>query len=202
MKYIFCISFILFCFCSSQKQGGDIEIEQINSNYPIILRGDISMKKIYRIHFPLVFNIKKITSNDIRIYSSKYNERGKYRTDYHKGWWSNSALIHVLNNKNQLEVPKNKDERELLSKSKMQEYVFYTTHTPDTAQHVQAIFKPYLEKMLLMNKDTIYIESIQELKKTNPTFLEGFLGGDSICINYTKEEGRRLDCIYLPVEIK
>ena len=191
---------IFCCSCNSQNLQGDIEVKQIESNYPIIIGGNTSENMIYQISFPLVYNIKKDISTDIQLYTADYNEGGKY--NYEKGSWSRRALIHVLNEQNQLEITKHNDERELLSKYVMREYVFYTSHTPDTSQHVRAIFKPYLEKMKRLGKDTLHIESIQQLKKMNPDLLEGFLAGDSICIKYTKEEKRKLGNFFLPVEIK
>jgi hypothetical protein len=180
--------------CSSQRQSKDSEIEakQIESNYPIVIKGSISKERVYEIIFPLVFMINKNVSEDIVIFSSEFTYNGKYGI-------KKSFLYDVYPLS-----PEGKalsDKYETLNHSP-KEYVYWVSYEPNKTQGTENLIHPYLDLMKGQGKNTIHIESIQELKKTNPAFLEGFLGNDSIAIGYLINEKRNVRYTVLPVEIR
>lgn len=179
--------------CSSQRQNKDSEIEakQIESNYPIVIKGSISKGRVYEIIFPLVFMINKNVFEDIVIYSSEFTYNGKYGIK--KGFLYKYPLS-----------PEGKalSDKYMTLNHSPKEYIYWVSYEPNKTQGTENLIHPYLDLMKKQGKNTIYIESIQELKKTNPAFLEGFLGNDSIAIGYLINEKRNVRYTVLPVEIK
>lgn len=179
---------LLFCSCSSQNKEY-ISVEQIDSNYPIRIGGDTTKNIIYQIGFPFVYKIKKNTFEKIRLYRGNYI----YNAEYSKNRGSNVSLLST-----KMEYL-NKDE--FLGRL-TKEYIFMSSHIPDTTRDIKILLQPYLNRMRKEKKNTIYIESIQELKKTNPELLIGLINGDSIGIMYTRNENKNLGEVFLPVEMK
>lgn len=65
------------------------------------------------------------------------------------------------------------------------EYVVYTRHYDiDTSERVQNLFASYVSRMKTEGKDTLHIETISQLKQTNPDLVYGFLQRDSIELDF------------------
>lgn len=85
------------------------------------------------------------------LYTSKYNK------------------LHQIDRLQEVDVVKNK-------------FVVYTRHSIsyDISDEIGRFFQPYYDYMYENHKDTLHIESIQQLKNKNPNLANTFLQGDSI----------------------
>ena len=194
MKKIFIILFILLLdACSSSKNVKDlIKVEQIESIYPVEIYATKSKNRIHAINYPLTYRIKKTNAETTYlIRHGNYYYGNKY---CYKGHWYGGGTLFLCKD------GMLKEDVEYLN-TDYNEYVAYTHHYDiDSTKSVQQMFQPYLEKMKQENKDTLHIESIQELKKINPELINGFLQGDSIRFRF--RYGKKYGTITLPVEVK
>lgn len=185
------ILLLLFCACFSQRKEY-IRVEQVDSNYPIMIGGDTTKNVIFKIGFPLVYKIKKNVFENIDFHRSVYMYNGEFR----KGQKEEQSIIPYAS---YFKVLSKKEEA---VKYFPKEYIYWTSHIPDTTLVVRELLQPYLDRIRKEKKNPIQIESIQELKKTNPAFLKGFLSDDSIAIGYLTNEKRTIRYTVLPVEIR
>lgn len=149
-----------------------------------------------RIGFPLAYKIRKNTDSKIRLSEPYYLYQSNSVRGFNRGW--DGALMFIVEN-DTLSDLRDIDKRRRLSKDTIKEYAFRTSHELSEDFAVQSLFAPYLEKMKKSGNHVLYIESIQELKKTNSTLPNIFLQGDSIGISFYKDGFYN---VLLPVEVK
>ena len=197
------VGFIIIA-CSSTSNSSMINIKQINSNYPIIVRTNRENNKIGAVDFPLVFNVSKNVTKQISILDyPEYKRNSKYViNEYDKYWNTNTHIVFNINNV--LMRPKNKIDDTLMSlNNKVKQVVVYIKYyNLSKNDEVQKLCSSYLERAKSMDKDTLHIESIQQLKQTNPNFVNDFLQGDSIRFDFYLKDDQRFYHIDLPVEVK
>ena len=189
MKKISILIIFFICSCSTNRHIDDlVQIEQINSNYPVILRGDIEKNEIFALKFMFAYKIRKKSSKkiDLKRDCNYYSKR--------RGNWRGGNFAY-LNKNGELS-----NDTEYLDYNYKEYYVGYQYGYLDSDTLTQRIFQPYMEKTKQENKDTLHIESIQELKKINPELINGFLQGDSIRFRF--RYGKKYGTITLPVEVK
>jgi len=178
---------VLFCCCNLSEKKEDISLEQIPSDYPIILRGDTINNRVRLIHNQLAYRIKKNSLSEVRITNPTYYYGGSYVQEEYKSWWG-ALLISIVNNNEQMEIIGLNDDRRSLDRFSFKSYIFQTKHSPDTAQSVQKKFEPYINRMKLLGKDTLHIGTLQQLKSIDPDLVENLFVGDSIGIDYIKDD--------------
>ncbi len=72
-------------------------------------------------------------------------------------------------------------------------------HFLDSTKSIQQQFKPYIEKILKENKDTLHIGTVAEFKKKHKELFEKLTKNDSISIQFL--DGKKLgERITVPVE--
>ncbi|WP_302258963.1 hypothetical protein [uncultured Bacteroides sp.] len=163
---------IAFLSCSSNKK---LVVEQTNSNYPIILVKGKNSNKIATIRFPLVFNISKSSfENDVKIGSLSYLYNSSLSK---KATWMAGAILYSSQN-DELQPIKGLQKIDLTKK----EFVVYTRHyiSYSINDDLGHFFQPYYDYMSENSKDTLHIESLQQLKKREPDLINAFLQGDSL----------------------
>ena len=163
---------IAFLSCSSNKR---LVVEQTNSNYPIILVKGKNSNKIATIRFPLVFNISKSSfDNDVKIGSLSYLYNSSLSK---KATWMAGAILYSSQN-DELQPTKRLQKIDLTKK----EFVVYTRHyiSYSINDDLGHFFQPYYDYMIDNHKDTLHIESLQQLKKREPDLVNAFLQGDSL----------------------
>lgn len=158
--------------CSSNKK---LVVEQTDSNYPIVLVKGKDSNKIATVRFPLVFNISKSSfDNDVKIASLSYLYNSSLSK---KATWMAGAILYSSQN-DELQPTKGLQEIGLAKK----EFIVYTRHyvsyhTNDDLGH---FFQPYYDYMIDNHKDTLHIESLQQLTRRKPDLVNAFLQGDSL----------------------
>jgi len=158
--------------CSSNKR---LIVEQIDSNYPIILVKGKNSNKIATIRFPLAFNISKSSlGNDVKIGSLSYLYNSALSE---KATWMAGAILYSYQN-NELKPTKGLQKINLTKK----EFVVYTRHYVSYGinDDLWQIFQPYYDYMNENHKDTLHIESLRQLKNREPNLVKAFLQGDSL----------------------
>ena len=158
--------------CSSNKR---LIVEQIDSNYPIILVKGKNSNKIATIRFPLAFNISKSSlGNDVKIGSLSYLYNSALSE---KATWMVGAILYSYQN-NELKPTKGLQKINLTKK----EFVVYTRHYVSYGinDDLWQIFQPYYDYMNENHKDTLHIESLRQLKNREPNLVKAFLQGDSL----------------------
>ena len=158
--------------CSSNKR---LIVEQIDSNYPIILVKGKNSNKIATIRFPLAFNISKSSlGNDVKIGSLSYLYNSALSE---KATWMAGAILYSYQN-NELKPTKGLQKINLTKK----EFVVYTRHYVSYGinDDLWQICQPYYDYMNENHKDTLHIESLRQLKNREPNLVKAFLQGDSL----------------------
>ena len=161
----------LFSFSSNKR----LIVEQIDSNYPIILVKGKNSNKIATIRFPLAFNISKSSlDNDVKIGSLSYLYNSALSE---KATWMAGAILYSYQN-NELKPTKGLQKINLTKK----EFVVYTRHYVSYGinDDLWQIFQPYYDYMNENHKDTLHIESLRQLKNREPNLVKAFLQGDSL----------------------
>ena len=158
--------------CSTNKR---LVVEQTSSNYPIVLVKGKDSNKIATVRFPLVFNISKSSfENDVKIGSLSYLYNSSLSK---KVTWMAGAILYSSQN-DELQPTKGLQKIDLTKK----EFVVYTRHyisygINDDLGH---FFQPYYDYMSENHKDTLHIESLQQLTRREPDLVNAFLQGDSL----------------------
>ena len=150
--------------CSSNKR---LIVEQIDSNYPIILVKGKNSNKIATIRFPLAFNISKSSlGNDVKIGSLSYLYNSALSE---KATWMAGAILYSYQN-NELKPTKGLQKINLTKK----EFVVYTRHYVSYGinDDLWQIFQPYYDYMNENHKDTLHIESLRQLKNREPNLVK------------------------------
>ena len=178
--------------CSSNKR---LIVEQIDSNYPIILVKGKNSNKIATIRFPLAFNISKSSlGNDVKIGSLSYLYNSALSE---KATWMAGAILYSYQN-NELKPTKGLQKINLTKK----EFVVYTRHYVSYGinDDLWQIFQPYYDYMNENHKDTLHIESLRQLKNREPNLVKAFLQGDSLL--FRVYYNNKLIPYVVPVQVK
>ncbi|WP_165024390.1 hypothetical protein [Dysgonomonas sp. ZJ279] len=204
IKIIILVLGSLLLSCSSSKPIQEvISIKQIETDYPVIIRGDIDKNEIFSINFHFAFKYKNESSIKRKISIIDYyycKDHGKSYTNAFGGWGGikmyehkNDSLIRIDS------YYKNKP----INFSEDQEFVVYTSHEVDTALIFQSELRPYLEQIKARGtthgKDTLSIGTFNEFKKKHPKLTKILLGGDSIDFRILNSENQMDTLIVLPI---
>ena len=112
--------------------------------------------------------------------------------------WANRNIELYKLNKEKLKRISNNKKKTVPSKGNL-EYIYYTRHFIDSMKTTQQQFRPYIEKMLKENKDTLHIGTVADFKVKHKELFEKLTKNDSISIRFLDGEkmGER---ITVPVE--
>lgn len=193
-KKIVVLSTILIVFLCGCASGNKVNINQISSEYPIVLKKGRGSDKVSAVKIPLAFEISKESLKKVQLANEGYWYNNKYfRRD---SWGAGITTFHVENNTLKANI--------YLQDIKFRKKVFvaYTSHRPQYAEgdELSDFFEPYLKKMRRENKDSLHIESVDILKAKSPRIIENFLCGDSILFRVYC--GHELVTYTYPIQVK
>lgn len=166
---------IIFISCNSNSHKY-LEINQNNTELPIILRlAKDDKSHLIRIQFSRkiqLINKSLFNKSFVRI-NYHYNKTVPMGRDLGIGLFEHDCdnLISIST----------RGEKNILSKSSAN-YILYTRHFVDSTKSIQQQFKPYIEKMLKLGKDTLHIGTVAEFKQTHKELFESLTKNDSISI--------------------
>lgn len=168
------IFLLLFYNCESIKKG--IRINYLDTDMSIIIRMTKEDNSIIGIGFPKKINVenKSFFKESFVKIEYRYNNIPRER-NYGIGLFEqeNEILANISNNK----------KKTIPSKGSVN-YILYTRHFVDSTKSIQQQFKPYIEKMLRLNKDTLHIGTVTEFKKKHKELFESLTKNDSISIRF------------------
>ncbi len=181
-KTLFLLLLILVSACKSSDQK--VSISKIYNQQSVILKINNNLKKITGIKLPL--NIKMSNNNN---FDKDFLSIDYYYDD------QNGAGIELFYNDKRI----SNNSRKTVSPSNEIEFSIYTRHLTDSTKLIQQQFKPYIEKMLKENKDTLHVGTVSDFKKNHKEFFEKLTKNDSISIQFL--DGKKLgERITVPVE--
>ncbi|WP_062060455.1 hypothetical protein [Aquimarina longa] len=178
--------FIFFIACNGSKKV--ISIKQNTNNYPLIIKLSKKHEKIFRIKIPIELELKNNSTRKKDFVTINYeygSNKGIMEYLYKK---TNKKLIEIKNNK-----------KKSIRSGSFDNYIMYSSHKLDSTKSTQQQFKPYVEKMLLENKDTLHIGTVTVFKQKHAELFEKLTKNDSISIQFL--DGKKLgERITVPVE--
>ena len=172
-KHIILYTTISFLLLSCRTSEKTIEINQLKTNYEIVVLLNKEHKKIALIEFPVKIKLKNNSISEKSFSSINY----KY-FPYEKGI---GVPLYVEQNDKLIRIKQSK-KKEIQSKG-IQEYIIYTRHRVDTSRSIQKSFNSYIDKMISSNLDTLTIGTVDEFKKSNRKILDILTDKDSISVD-------------------
>ncbi|MFA9372121.1 MAG: hypothetical protein ACERIH_10465 [Labilibaculum antarcticum] len=171
--FIFATLILLSYCCGNIRKS--INIKQFNVDYPLIIR--LSKENtVIRLQFPkkIIIENKSFFKRDFVEIEYDYKNMPLGR-DLRIGLFEkvNGKLTKVSNNK-----------MKTISAKGSLEFVYYTRHFVDSTKAIQQQFKPYIEKMLRLKKDTLHIGTVVKFKKKHKELFESLTKNDSISIRF------------------
>jgi len=157
-----------------------------NTGLPVIIRYNKKYNFITRVNLPIAIEIK---NNTPKIKSF-------IKIDYMYSPYSEGIGENIYN-KNLVKIKNNKKKE--INSFEIKDYIIYSWYRLDTIKSTQQQFKPYIEKMLSQNKDTLHIGTVSEFKKKHKELFEKLTKNDSISIQFL--DGKKLgERITVPVK--
>ncbi|WP_417237124.1 hypothetical protein [Bizionia paragorgiae] len=101
--------------------------------------------------------------------------------------WRNLGIELYKTNNQKLKRVSNNQRKTIPPKGSL-EYVYYTRHFLDSSKLIQQQFKPYINRMLLENKDTLHIGTLNQFKKHHKELFEELTKNDSISIRISDDK--------------
>ena len=186
-KILILITTICYISCNTSKES--MKIDFIKSTNEITLFYSKKMKATWAISFPMNMNLdcSKSKNNSFRNYSYKYGNSLKGKA---------MKLFSIENG----EFIKQKFTKiKILKKDKKNKFLIISKHFIDTTKSIQQQLKPYIEKMLSENKDTLHIGTVNRFKTKHKELFNRLTKNDSISIQFL--DGKKLgERITVPVE--
>ena len=151
-----------------------IEINQLDTELPVVLRLSVEQKKIRMINFPVKFEIinkslQKRTYSFVQYY-------------YNSSFGGVGVPLYVENNGKLIRISKSKWKE--ISSCGSIIYICYSRHRIDSSRTVQSLLQPYIDKMLISNQDSIVVGSLNEFKMKNEKLVLGLLTKDTISVGF------------------
>ena len=169
--FIFAI-LVLSSYCCGNVHETLI-VRQSNVDYPLIIR--LSKENtIIRLQVPKKIIIENKSFLKESFVEIEYDYKNiPLERDLRIGLFEqeNDTLVKISNNK----------KKTIPSKGNVN-YILYTRHFVDSTKSIQQQFKPYIEKMLKLGKDTLHIGTVAEFKQTHKELFESLTKNDSISI--------------------
>lgn len=137
--------------------------------------------------------------NKLELNNDSYFKKTFIEFDYHynekESRWRNLGI--EMYNLSDFKNTPTQGKKTILGNKKLA-YIYYTRHFLDSTKSIQQQFKPYIEKMLAQNKDTLHIGTVSEFKQRHKVLFEKLTKNDSISIQFL--DGKKLgERITVPV---
>ncbi|MBL4559645.1 MAG: hypothetical protein JKX79_01535 [Labilibaculum sp.] len=172
MRYVYIIFIFTLCFVCCKPILEITKIEQLDSKQGVILWHSVKMNTIWAISLPIEI---KITNSSLKkrsflnykyIYGNQLKGKAMKLYSLEKG----KVIQNSISKKNNLNAESSKI------------YLIYSKHFVDTVKFSNIFFKPYIEKMLRLEKDTLHVGTVVEFKKKHKELFESLTKNDSISI--------------------
>ena len=131
---------------SFQHKTNLVLVEQIESNFPIVIRYDSIKDYIFRIQFPLMFKVCNISNSNKQMgHISYYYKDIKYALSYEQGW--NYNLLVNKEKNGELLTPYRRG-RIVIDSLSNEIFVFHTGHSIRYEDSIlQSVFRPFISQI-------------------------------------------------------
>ena len=175
--------------CDSIKRN--IIINQKKTTTTIIIKSSLKDSIIYNIKIPNRLKIKNKSLLNESFIMIEYLYK-----DSLSNWANRNIELYKVKGKKLERISNNK--KKTIPSNESLEYIYYTRHFIDSTKSIQEQFKPYIEKMLAENKDTLHIGTVDEFKQKHKELFKKLTKNDSISIQFL--DGKKLgERITVPV---
>lgn len=168
MKYTGIFLCVLCMFACSNR----FHIEKNHSNKPVIVRVNKSIKMITVIKFPFDFILKNPNFLDMKFGSIDYQY-------FHK---EGGISIELYLDDQRI----TNDQLKVVRARERINFHIYTRHLADSSSITQNQLKPYVQKMLELDQDTLHVGTVAEFKKRHPELFKMLTENDTISIRHLK----------------
>ena len=164
-----CALLLIFTISSCVK---DLNINRIDSKHPVIVKMNIEDQVITGIKFPF----------ELSVSNRNLSNKGFGDIIYKYGFKNRGAGIEIYHGNERIPiegikyVPAGKDEN----------YFIYSRHFTDFSETTQNQLKPYVQKMLELNQDTLHVGTVAEFKEHHPELFKMLTENDTISIRHLK----------------
>lgn len=174
LKIIVVVSVLVFSLNSCKDTKEAIVIEQLKTDYPVVLRMSSKYKKVFLIKLPLKLKIK---NNSLR-------RRSFTSIDYkYKPYsWSHGIVLCREQEKNLKRISNNKLKH--IYPYEEEVFVFKTYHRLDSSQTFQKYFSEDIKKMIALNQDTLLVGNLDHFKCNYKEIFDQLVNNDSIIIDF------------------
>lgn len=189
-KIILVISIFFFSSCKNTNEA--IVIEQLKTNYPVVLRMSSKFKKIIGIKLPLKLKIK---NNSLR-------RRSFIAIDYeYKSTNRNLGIELYREERKKLKRISNNKLKHIYPYEE-EVFVFKSRHVIDSSKVFQKHLIQYVNKMLALKQDTLVVGDLDHFKRNNKDVFNQIVRDDLISIKFwNPKAGDKLNgIISVPVE--
>lgn len=188
-KFGYIILLILIMpLCSFRSIGDSIKVEQVASDYPIIVRK--SNNGIYRISYPLVYRIHNSSAKRYKIRVDYYYGNPPYSYSLASEW----SPVFVMRNVNNEIVRATERGRLIIEGLETKEYIVYPGHSVPKEGSLQCLLEAYINKSNSLpcpyKTDTVYygntlkMGKLSDFRKAHPDVVNAFLGKDSVVFGF------------------
>lgn len=175
LKKIVILTILLFIFHSCKCNKGNIDVINTKINHPVILRLSKTYLKIFRVKIPTKIILKNNLTRKKEFVNFKYN----YGSTKNKG-----IIEFVFKETENKLIEIDNDSKKTIHPYDEKEFIIYSSHKVDSTKLTQQQFKPYIEKMLAENKDTLHIGTVAEFAKKHKALFETLTKNDSISVQF------------------
>lgn len=165
---------LVILFCSFNSIGDSIKVEQVASDYPILVRK--SNNGIFRISYPLVYRIHNSSTKRYRIRVNYYYGNPPYSYSLTSEW---SPVIVLRNFNNEIVR-----ERMIIEGLETKEYIVYPGHSVPKEDSLQCLLETYFNKNDSLpcpyKMDTLYYKNalkmgkLSDFRKAHPDVVNDF----------------------------
>ena len=194
--------------CSFHSAGDSIKVEQVASDYPIIVKSNHNVG-FFRIYYPLVYRIHNPSTKRYSFKVDYYYGNPPYSYSLTSEW---SPIIFVQRNVNNEIVGARERGRLLIGSLETKEYIVYPGHTIPKGDSLQHLLETYINEHDTLpcpyKIDTAFygnslkMGKLSDFRRAHPDVVDAFLGKDSVVFIFSpfREEGKPEACV-LPVKM-
>lgn len=189
--------------CNASKSLQEVVfIEQTDSDFPVLIRGNLDKDKIFSINFPLAFKYQNKSSIKKKISRVNYYKSEKLDT-FDSGYWEGGIILYEDKNGVAQRIDSHFSNINPIKNDDSQNIVIYTKHDVGELIVIQSELKSYLEKIkergIIHGKDTLSISTFKEFKEKHPDLIKMLLEGDSIRFRVSDIDNKSDTLIVLPI---
>nr|WP_320117744.1 hypothetical protein [uncultured Marinifilum sp.] len=175
MVRIYVLVFSVFLLLSCGETLKVIEVRQVNSDLPVVLKYSQKYKTVSTINFPVEFEVYNSSMTNRKLSNITYHYKGDIAIGSSRSYIREfDKLIRMKRNSNYSII-----------KKKTNRYVCYSRHfVRDTARFSREYFSDLLTQMENKGQDSLVVSNLKEFASKNKELVEYLLVNDMIFFEF------------------